>query len=526
MKFVGTRGTEVKKSFSEIILNPSAPNGGLYVPEKFPKLGIKWLQKFYSLEEEGSYHSLARSILKRFKVDLSEELIDRAVLTYLKNFDTPEVVPVRKFGNLFIAELWHGPTRAFKDIALQPFGVILSGLAQQRQEEFLILAATSGDTGPATLKSFANRPNCWVVCLYPDRGTSEVQRLQMVTTDASNERVLGILGDFDDAQTALKNLLKDPQFHQELKKGKIKLSAANSVNFGRIIFQTVYHFWSYLKLWENFEIKAGEPIDVVIPSGNFGNALGAYYAKQMGLPIGKIIITANRNNVLYEFVKFGKYDIQNRPLIKTTSPAMDILKSSNVERLLFHKFGEGRTRELMKRLEREGRFELTREELEAIQEDFEGDFCTDGEGVQIIKKYAEKYHYIMDPHTATGVKGAEKLQPKHKTVVYSTAEWSKFAPTVYFALTGVDLDQILVEEEIVTGEVEGLDSSLKKLGLGEQISPIADRDAIAYIGTHFQIYPPGEILELFNRPEIEKRVIPKEKIREEILKFIANRREG
>jgi len=286
-----------------------------------------------------------------------------------------------------------------------------------------------------------------------------------------------------------------------LEKYGVKLSAANSVNFGRIIFQTAYHFWTYLKLWENFEIEPGEPVDVVIPSGNFGNALGAYYAKLMGLPIGKIIVAANRNSVLYEFVKYGEYDIKDRPLIKTTSPAMDILKSSNVERLLFHKFGEERTRELMEQLDREGRFKLTADELAQIQEDFDADFCTDGEGAEIIKRYAEKYRYLMDPHTATGVKAFEKLKPANKCIVYSTAEWSKFAPAVYYALTGQDVTQLVAESEEET---------------------ITDKEAIAYIETHFGITPPPQILELFNRPEVEDRVIEKGRIREEVLNFIAS----
>jgi threonine synthase len=499
MRFIGTRGTDSKKSFSEVILNPAAPKGGLYVPEKLPRLDLKWLKRFYSAEGESSYHRVVKGILKRFKVDLPEETLDRAIATYLKNFDVDEVVPVQKVGQFFIGELWHGPTRAFKDIALQPFGVLLSELAQQRGENYLILTATSGDTGPATLKSFENRPNTKVVCLYPSEGTSEVQRLQMVTIDAENEKVLGILGNFDDAQTALKGLLKEEGFHRELEESGLKLSAANSVNFGRIIFQIGYHYWSYLKLWEGFEIEEGEEIDVVIPSGNFGNALGAYYAKKMGLPIGRIIIASNRNSVLYELVKFGRYDIRDRKLIKTTSPAMDILKSSNVERLLFDKFGEARTIELMESLEREGYFQLTPAEHQAILADFDADFCTDGEGAEIIKRYGEEYRYILDPHTATGIKAAEKLKGDRKIVVYSTAEWTKFAPTVYYALTGVPVEGVVAEEEERT---------------------IPDKDAIAYIETHFGVTAPPQILELFQKPEVNSAVIPKERIREEILKFV------
>jgi len=504
MKFIGTRGSEEKKSFSEVILNPAAPNGGLYVPEKFPKINEKYLLKFFDELGEKTYRHIARSILKKFKVDLDDELIEKSLYTYLRNFDDGDVVPLVRLKNFYVAELWHGPTRAFKDMALQPFGVILSGLAKERNENYLILAATSGDTGPATLKTFENKENIKVVCIYPHEGTSEVQKLQMVTTDAKNEKVLGILGDFDDAQSALKSLLKDKDFKKTLEENNIKLSAANSVNFGRIIFQIVYHFWSYIKLLSDYEIEMGEKIDVIIPSGNFGNALGAYYAKKMGLPIDKIVIASNKNNVLYELITYGKYDLRDKRLIKTISPAMDILKSSNVERMLFDKFGEERTKELMNSLENEGYFELTKEELEKVKEDFLADFATDGECEEIIRRYAKDEYYLMDPHTATAVKAYEYLKEKgklgdKKTVIYSTAEWTKFAPSIYYALTGEDINREIAELEEQT---------------------ISDKDAIAYIEAHLELKAPEVIMELFNKEIANENIIPKENIKKEIVEFI------
>jgi threonine synthase len=504
MKFIGTRGTEKEKTFSEVILDPAAPNGGLYVPKKLPKINEKWLLKYYDQLEDRPYTHIARGILNLFKVDVDEKIIEKALFTYLRNFDEQEVVPVvRVKEGLFVGELWHGPTRAFKDMALQPFGVILSKLAQERGENYLILAATSGDTGPATLKTFENKENIKVVCLYPHEGTSEVQKLQMVTTSAKNEKVLGIIGNFDDAQSALKNLLKDEEFRKTLKENDIKLSAANSVNFGRIIFQTVYHFWAYLKLVERLEIEMNEKIDVIIPSGNFGNALGAYYAKKMGLPIDKIVIASNKNNVLYEFVTYGKYDLRDKNLIKTISPAMDILKSSNVERLLFDKFGENRCRELMENLENYRYFELTPEEHEKIKEDFLADFATDGECEEIIKRYVDEYNYLMDPHTATAIKAYEYLSKKgkldKKVVAYSTAEWTKFAPSIYLALTGEDVNREIAEVEEQT---------------------ISDKDAIAYIEAHLGVEAPEVIRELFEK-EIKETIINKDEIKDEIIKFIA-----
>ncbi len=508
MKFIGTRGGDDKKTFSEVILNPAAPNGGLYVPEKFPKINEKYLLKFFDDLGTKTYRHIARSILKKFKVDLDNDLIEKALYIYLRNFDIEDVVPLTNLEDFYVGELWHGPTRAFKDMALQPFGIILSALAKKRDENYLILAATSGDTGPATLKTFENRENIKVVCIYPHGGTSEVQRLQMVTTDAKNEKVLGILGNFDDAQSALKNLLKDEDFKEILKKNNIKLSAANSVNFGRIIFQIIYHFWVYIKLLSSYEINLGDKIDVVIPSGNFGNALGAYYAKKMGLPIGKIVIAANKNNILYELMTYGKYDLRDKKLIKTISPAMDILKSSNVERMLFDKFGEKRTVELMNSLEKEGYFELSKDELAKIKEDFIADFATDWECEEIIRRYVKEKYYLLDPHTATAIKAFEYLKQKgeigdKKTIIYSTAEWTKFAPSIYYALTGEDVNREVAESD--------------------EKNAISDKDAIAYIEAHLNEKAPEMILELFEKENVNETVINKEEIKKEIIKFIENR---
>ncbi len=507
MKFIGTRGTLDKKSFSEVILNPAALNGGLYVPEKFPKVDERFLIRYLDPQDEKTYRHIAKGILSLFKIDIDKDLIDKALYTYLRNFDDHDVVPVVKVkSDLSVAELWHGPTRAFKDMALQPFGVILSELAKKRDENYLIMAATSGDTGPATLKTFENKENIKVVCIFPHEGTSEVQRLQMVTTEAKNEKVLAIRGDFDDAQSALKTLLKDEDFRKILEENNIKLSAANSVNFGRIIFQIIYHFWSYLKLVENGEINLKDKIDVIIPSGNFGNALGAYYAKKMGLPIEKIVIASNKNNVLYEMIKFGKYDLRDKRLIKTISPAMDILKSSNVERMLFDKFKEERTKELMNSLEKNGYFELTSDELKEIQKDFDADFATDAECEEIIRRYANNENYLMDPHTATAIKAYEVLKEKgalkNYVVAYSTAEWTKFAPSIYYALTGEDVDREIAELEENT---------------------ISDKDAIAYIQTHYDVKAPEVIRELFNKEIVNEEIINKEEIKDKIIEFIKSK---
>ncbi|WP_200762202.1 threonine synthase [Nitrosophilus alvini] len=490
MRFIETRGNDGIKpeyvNFSDAILSPGASYGGLYVPEFLPEPGIPFLEKHL----KSSYKELAFDILKTFDIDIDDDVVKEALDLYDKFDDPDNPVPVVKVKeSLFVSELYHGPTRAFKDMALQPFGYILSNLAKQRGEKYLILAATSGDTGPATLETFKNRPNIKVACLYPDGGTSDVQRLQMVTEDGKNLKVIGIIGDFDDAQNALKELLASENFKRKLQESGVKLSAANSVNFGRIIFQIIYHLHSYLELIRQNEISLGEKIYLIVPSGNFGNALGAYYAKKMGLPVKKILIASNENNVLTDLIQKGEYDLRSRTLKKTASPAMDILKSSNVERVLFDKFGAKRTKELMDSLTNEGYYKLTPQELERLREDFEADFTTDEEAKNTIREYAQN-GYLMDPHTATCIKLFDKRDNKElKCVVYSTAEWTKFAPTVLNALNNDD----------------------KKY---------KDLEALVEISKRLGVRIPLVIEELFNKPIVHDTVIEKEQIEEEILKFI------
>ena len=352
MNFIQTRGCDKNKpqtvTFSEAILSPIASFGGLYVPEELPELGEAFLTKHIN----SSYKELASDMLSKFEIDIEQSVIDEALSLYDKFDDSTNPVPVVKVkDNLYVSELYHGPTRAFKDMALQPFGKILSSVAQKRDENYLILAATSGDTGPAALETFKNQKNIQVVCMYPANGTSDVQRLQMVTEDADNLKVIGIKGNFDDAQSALKNLLASDSFKSTLTKKHISLSAANSVNFGRIIFQIVYHIHNYLELVRQGAITIGEKVYLNVPSGNFGNVLGGFYAQEMGLPVEKLVISSNENNILTRLIQTGIYDIRDGDLKLTTSPAMDILKSSNVERVLYSLYGADRTRELMQDLD-------------------------------------------------------------------------------------------------------------------------------------------------------------------------------
>jgi len=488
MQFIETRGNDGQKpasvTFSEAILSPSASFGGLYVPESLPTLDRDFLEKHL----DSHYKALALDFLHAFEIDIEEEVL-KAALDRYDAFDDPAMpVPLAEIEeDCCVAELYHGPTRAFKDMALQPFGYILSKLAQKRGENYLIMAATSGDTGPATLETFKNQPNVKVACLYPEGGTSDVQRLQMVTEDAPNLKVIGVKGNFDDTQNTLKALLASEDFKAELDAKNIKLSAANSVNFGRIIFQIIYHIHSYLEMVRSGKITMGEKIYLVVPSGNFGNALGGYYAKKAGLPIEKILISSNVNNILTDWIEKGEYDLNGRELVLTESPAMDILKSSNIERIMYDMFGAERTKELMESLADEGKFVLTKEEHAKLKEVFSASWSDDTECENEIAKYAEK-GYIMDPHTATCIKAYETLREKAvPTVIYSTAEWTKFSPTVAKALGN---------------PVEG------------------DIEALKWVTEHTNVSVPPMIEALFSKPIVHTVVVEKDEIKGEMLNFL------
>lgn len=488
MQFIETRGNDGQKPsfvpFSEAILSPSASFGGLYVPEGLPNLDKEFLERHLS----SHYKTLALDFLQQFGIDIETEVLIEALKRYDAFDDPSNPVPLSQIEeDCFVSELYHGPTRAFKDMALQPFGYVLSKLAQKRGEHYLIMAATSGDTGPATLETFKNQEGVQVACLYPDGGTSDVQKLQMVTEDASNLKVIGVEGNFDDTQNTLKELLASEDFKKELAQRNIKLSAANSVNFGRIIFQIIYHIHSYLELVRKKNIQMGDKIYLVVPSGNFGNALGAYYAKKAGLPIEKILISSNVNNILTDWIRNGAYDLTTRELIQTESPAMDILKSSNVERIMFDKFGAARTKELMEALANDCKYQLTADELALLREDFDASYSDDEECEGVVGAYAKK-GYIMDPHTATCMRAYKTLREKNlKTVVYSTAEWTKFSPAVSKAL-------------------------------GHEVKD--DIEALKWVSKNANVTVPPMITGLFSKPVIHSTVVSKELIKGEMLNFL------
>jgi threonine synthase len=489
MIFSETRGNDgtrpARVGFASALLAPIASYGGIYSPESMPAIGADFLET----HRGSSYKQLALALLQHLDIDIDTPTLQQALDLYDRFDDASDPVPVVKFDErLFISELYHGPTRAFKDMALQPFGLILSTLAQQQHKQYLILTATSGDTGPAALETFRNRPNIRVACLYPDGGTSDVQRLQMVTEDGANLKVIGIHGNFDDAQAALKSLLASKSFNQRLAELNISLSAANSVNFGRIVFQMLYQFHCYLALVRQGEIEIGERVVLHIPSGNFGNALGAFYAQRMGLPIAKIVIASNANNVLTEWIQTGCYDLSKRKLITTTSPAMDILKSSNVERVLFDLFGAARTRDLMQQLDDNGRYQLEAHEHAQIAAIFAADDCSDEEGREFIRQ-AFARGYLLDPHTATCFKTCRAPEFRDQlNLIYSTAEWTKFATVMDNAINGNQ--------------------------------PESDQAALTAVAASAGIEVPQAIASLFTRPVAHPVVVEKQDIEAEILRFL------
>lgn len=486
------KGERDNVSFADAVLDPSASFGGLYTLSRLPRLTPEILEELAHL----TYKDLCKRVFALLDLGLSEELLDSALHTY-DFFDDPHT-PVRLESydeNLYILELYHGPTRAFKDMALQPFGRIVQTLARGKQ--YLILVATSGDTGPATLESFAKEKlgedcSIKVVCLYPRDGTSDVQRLQMVTQDSVNLKVLGINGNFDDAQHTLKSLLQDSEFVGFLRDRGIALSAANSVNIGRVVFQIIYHIWAYCQLYKNGALAQAQTLNIIVPSGNFGNILGGFYAKKMGVPIAKLISASNANNVLYDFITTGVYDIRHRQLLKTASPAMDIIKSSNVERVLFELFGAQRTRECMQALHDDGMYALDSVELEAVQEYFAASFCDDVQCKELIAKSFAK-GYLLDPHTACGIKAYEEFVARgekgEKFVLCSTAEWGKFAPTTAEAL----------------GNKSGLSDQ-------EAIEFVLSLDKKQELSPH--------IAEVFKKPIVHNEVVDIAKIKDAIMQWL------
>ncbi len=432
-KYISTRDEQTVITSSQAILNGLAPDGGLYVPQD---LGTIRLDYHDVIRQD--YKGMAKTVFGKFFPDYTEEEIDRIVeRSYTGKFTAEEITPVVKVGGGYVLELYHGPTCAFKDVALSALPNLMTEAARinEFKDEVLILTATSGDTGSAALHGFSDVPGTKIIVFYPEGGVSETQKLQMVTQSGKNTCAAAVRGNFDDAQTGVKKLFREIPKPCE----GVSLSSANSINIGRLVPQVVYYFAAYKALLAAGEIRDGEKIDFTVPTGNFGDIMAGWFAREMGLPVGKLICASNKNDVLTEFLATGHYD-RRREFYKTTSPSMDILVSSNLERLLYFVCGCEHTKAYMKQLGETGEYQITPEELGRIREVFAGVSASDERGAQAIREVFRREHYLMDTHTSIAWAAFETMQAidgaeaARKNVVLSTASPYKFTRSVLAAL--------------------------------------------------------------------------------------------
>lgn len=435
--YSSTRNSEKKFTASQAILKGLADDGGLFVPESIPALDV-------SIEElsKMSYQETAYAVMKKFLTDFTEEelknCIDRA---YDSKFDTPQIAPLVNADGAYYLELFHGSTIAFKDMALSILPHLLTTAAKKNnvKNDIVILTATSGDTGKAAMAGFADVEGTQIIVFYPKNGVSPIQEKQMLTQKGANTHVVGIHGNFDQAQSAVKKMFNDKDLEKVMDDAGYQFSSANSINIGRLVPQIVYYVYAYAKLYANGDIAKDEKINVVVPTGNFGNILAAFYAKNMGLPIAKLICASNENKVLYDFFTTGEYN-KNREFILTNSPSMDILISSNLERLIYRIAGNDAAKNagLMKELSETGKYTVTPEMKEKLT-DFYGNYTSEKETGEAIKKLYEDTGYVIDTHTAVAAGVYDKYKEATgdtatKTVIASTASPFKFTRSVMDAI--------------------------------------------------------------------------------------------
>lgn len=433
--YTSTRDRQQAFTSKEAIVQGIASDGGLFVYDELATLRLP-LQDMMHM----GYEDMAMVILQLLLPDFTTDEITSCIKdAYHTTFYHNEITPLHTAKDTHILELFHGPTCAFKDIGLRMLPQLMkTALKQHPNKRVMILTATSGDTGKAALEGFCDIPNMGITVFYPSDGVSHIQKQQMVTQRGHNTCVCAIQGNFDDAQSKVKKIFQDLALRQRLTQRNCMLSSANSINIGRLIPQIVYYVYAYKKMVEEHHIQYGEKINFCVPTGNYGNVLAGYYAKCMGLPVHKFIVASNANDVLYEFLQDGIYN-RKRPFYKTNSPSMDILVSSNVERLLYYKSGKdvAYIKECMEELATMGRYQIRKDILQEIQADFWGGCCNDLQCTQAIKQLYEDTGYVMDPHTANAykvMKEYEQVDSRYKSVLVATASPYKFAPCVYQAI--------------------------------------------------------------------------------------------
>lgn len=471
MFYTSTRKQLEQITATKAILQGISEDGGLFVPTALPKMDFK-------LEEmlDWNYQEIAYRVIRLFFEDMKEEDLRYCTThAYDTKFDSDEIVPLASTKHANFLELFHGPTIAFKDMALSilPYFMLVSKKYNNEKDDIVILTATSGDTGKAALEGFSGVEGTKIIVFFPEDGVSDIQKQQMVTTVGDNTFVVGVKGNFDDCQTGVKEIFGDVDFKKELADKNYKFSSANSINIGRLVPQVAYYFAAYAKMVKAGKLEMGKEMNVVVPTGNFGNILAAYYAKNMGLPIKKLVCASNTNKVLFDFLETGTYD-RNREFHLTSSPSMDILISSNLERLLYHISGENTEKvcELMKALKENGVYSVT-DEMRKNMADFYGGYADDAMTKEIIKKVYDEEGYLMDTHTAVAYSVYEQYVKDTKdetpTVIVSTASPYKFTSSVMTA---------------VSDEYEGIDdftllNEMKKLEKGympKAMDGIAERE--------------------------------------------------
>lgn len=436
MLYVSTRNADEKVTASQAVLKGLAEEGGLFVPEQIPALDVP-MDKLKDM----TYQEMAYEVMKLFLTDYTEEELKACIRNaYDEKFDTSEIAPLVKVKDAYHLELFHGATIAFKDMALSilPHLLITAARKNEVKNDIVILTATSGDTGKAALAGFAEVKGTKIIVFYPKDGVSPIQQKQMVTQKGDNTFVVGINGNFDQAQTGVKQMFSDPALASLMKANGYQFSSANSINIGRLVPQIVYYVYAYAQMVKSGDIQGGEKINVVVPTGNFGNILAAFYAKNMGLPIGKLICASNENKVLYDFFTTGTYN-KNREFILTSSPSMDILISSNLERLIYRIAGNSaqKNQELMKSLQETGAYTITEEMKEQLAS-FYGNYASEEETAAVIREVYQNDGYIMDTHTAVAAAVYKKYRNETKdgakTVIASTASPYKFTRSVMKAI--------------------------------------------------------------------------------------------
>ena len=462
MYYTSTR-SDMRLKSADVITNGISKEGGLYVPESFPKLSAADLE----LLAGKSYVERAKFVLSGFLTDFTESELNHCVENAYNTtkFSSDNIAEISHlYDGTYMLELWHGPTCAFKDMALQLLPYLLTTSAKKvaSDKEIVILVATSGDTGKAALEGFKDVDKTKIIVFYPEDGVSKVQKRQMTTQEGKNVCVAAIKGNFDDAQTGVKQIFGNPEIAHALANHNMMFSSANSINWGRLVPQIVYYISTYCELVKNEEINNGDIVNVVVPTGNFGNILAAYYAKKMGLPVGKLICASNANNVLTDFIKTGVYD-KNRDFKTTISPSMDILISSNLERLLYDMV-DGDTETIQSwfaQLARDGKYEVNDAVKAKLNEEFFGGYCDEEQTKATIKKIFDKYSYLCDSHTAVAVKVYEDYKAQTgdqtKTIIASTASPFKFAGSVLEAVTGEKSNEDEFKQIQTLGEISGME---------------------------------------------------------------------